>query len=127
MPKSQPKHQINVDLAKVFELDNDGKKHFLTVLGWGDEVEVLNAEDVENGKATRIEVKATKFIEQPNTAPKPQNVTRFIMPPKGIKAKDVIVRIEDSDVLNSGQTKLKEAYAFEIKDGKPQPTRVRQI
>ena len=62
MPKNQPKHQINVDLAKVFELDDAGKKHFLTVLGWGDEVEVLNAADVEKGKATRIEVRATKFI-----------------------------------------------------------------
>lgn len=99
MPKSQPKHQINVDLAKVFEIDDDGEKHFLTVLGWGDEVEVLNAADVEKGKATRIEVKATKFIEQPNTAPKPQNVTGFIIPPKGVKAKDVIVRNEDSTVL----------------------------
>jgi beta-lactamase superfamily II metal-dependent hydrolase len=99
MPKSQPKHQINVDLARVFELDKDGEKQFLTVLGWGDEVEVLNAEDVEKGKATRIEVKATKFIEQPNTAAKPQDVTGFIIPPKGVKAKDIIVRNEDSDVL----------------------------
>lgn len=99
MPKNQPKHQINTDLAKVFELDSKGKKHFLTVLGWGDEVEVLNADDVETGKATRIEVKATKFIERPNASPKPQNVTGVIMPPKGTKAKDVIVRIEDSNVL----------------------------
>lgn len=99
MPKNQPKHQINTDLAKVFELDSKGKKHFLTVLGWGDEVEVLNADDVETGKATRIEVKATKFIERPNASPKPQNVTGVIMPPKGTKAKDVIARIEDSNVL----------------------------
>jgi len=99
MAKTEPKHQINVDLAKVFEMDNGGKKHFLTALGWGDEVEVLNADDVEKGKATRIEVKATKFIEQPNTSPKPQNVTGFIIPPKGTKASDVIVRIEDSTVL----------------------------
>jgi hypothetical protein len=99
MPKSQPKHQINGDLARVFELDKDGEKQFLNVLCWGDEVEVLNAEDVEKGKATRIEVKATKFIEQPNTAAKPQDVTGFIIPPKGVKAKDIIVRIEDSDVL----------------------------
>ena len=115
MPKGQPKHQINVDLAKVFEIGSDGKKHFLTVLGWGDEVEVLNADDVEKGKATRIEVKATKFIEpkkaapvegktkkameQTNTSPKPQNVTGFITPPKGTKIQDVIVRIDDSPVL----------------------------
>jgi beta-lactamase superfamily II metal-dependent hydrolase len=99
MPKTQPKHQINVDLAKVFEIDDAGKKHFLTVLGWGDEVEVLNAADVEKGKATQIEVKATKFVEQPNTSAKPQNVTGVIIPPKGTKAKDVIVRIEDSAVL----------------------------
>ena len=99
MPKSEPKHQINVDLAKVFEIDGDGKKHFLTVLGWGDEVEVLNAEEVEKGKATRVEVKATKFIEQPNTSPKPQSVIGVIIPPKGTKAKDVVVRIADSKVL----------------------------
>lgn len=99
MAKSQPKHQINVDLAKVFELDDKGKKHFLTVLGWGDEVEVLNAAEVEKGTATRIEVKATKFVEQPNTSPKPQNVIGVIIPPKGMKAKDVIVRNKDSQVL----------------------------
>jgi hypothetical protein len=49
MPKTQPKHQINVDLAKVFEIDDAGMKHFLTVLGWGDEVAVLYAADVEKG------------------------------------------------------------------------------
>jgi beta-lactamase superfamily II metal-dependent hydrolase len=99
MPKSQPKHQINVDLAKVFEIDAEGEKHFLTVLGWGDEVEVLNADEVEKGKATRVEVRATKFIEQPDTSPKPEDVTGVIIPPKGTKAKDIIVRNEDSAVL----------------------------
>jgi Metallo-beta-lactamase superfamily len=99
MAKAEPQHQINVDLARVFELDTAGKKHFLTALGWGDEVEVLNADDVEKGKAAQVEVKATKFIEQTNGAPKPQNVTGVIIPPKGVKAKDVIVRIKDSKVL----------------------------
>lgn len=99
MAKSQPKHQINVDLAKVFEVDDKGKKHFLTALGWGDEVEVLNADEVESGKATRVEVRATKFIDNPPATPKPMNVTGVIIPPKGTKAKDVIVRIEDSTVL----------------------------
>ena len=98
MPKTQPQHQINVDLAKVFEIEN-GKKHFITALGWGDEVEVLNAEDVESGKATRVEVRATKFIEQPNTSPKPKNITGYIIPPKGTKASDVIVRNNKSKVL----------------------------
>jgi beta-lactamase superfamily II metal-dependent hydrolase len=99
MAKSQPKHQINVDLAKVFEIDDKGEKHFVTALGWGDEVEVLNADDVEKGKAKRLEVKATKFIEQPNTSPKPQNVTGVITPPKGTRVQDLIVRIEDSPIL----------------------------
>ena len=99
MAKSQPKHQINVDLAKVFEVDDKGKKHFLTVLGWGDEVEVLNAEDVESGKATKIEVKAGKLIEEENKPPKMQIITGVITPKKGTKAKDVIVRIKDSNVL----------------------------
>lgn len=96
--EAQPKHQINVDLAKVYEMVN-GKKEFLTVLGWGDEVEVLNAEAVESGTATSVEVKATKFIEQPETSPKPQTVTGFIFAGKGKKVKDVIVRIEESKVL----------------------------
>jgi beta-lactamase superfamily II metal-dependent hydrolase len=115
MPKSQPEHQINVDLAKVFEVDDKGKKHLLTILGWGDEVEVLNANDVEKGKATRVEVRAAKFvepkrpdaserntkksIEETNTSAKPQNVTGFIIPPRGTRIQDVIIRIEDSPVL----------------------------
>lgn len=115
MPKNQPEHQINVDLAKVFEIDDKGKKHFLTVLGWGDEVEVLNADDVEKGKATRVEVRATKFVEptkkadtEPktkkstevtNASPKPQSVTGVIMPPKGTKIQDLIVRIGQSPIL----------------------------
>ena len=96
MPK--PQHQINVDLAKVFEIEN-GKKHFITVLGWGDEVEVLNAKDVESGKASRVEVRATKFIEQANTSAKPKSITGYIIPSKGTKAKDVIVRHSKSKVL----------------------------
>lgn len=95
---AKPQHQINVDLAKVFELEGD-KKHFVTVLGWGDEVEVLNAKDVESGKATRIEVRATKYIEQPNASPRPKNITGYIIPSKGTKAKDVIVRNSKSKVL----------------------------
>jgi len=99
MPEAaEPKHQINVDLAKVYEMVN-GKKEFLTVLGWGDEVEVLNAEAVESGVAISVEVKATKFIEQPNTSPKPVTVTGFIFPGKGTKVKNVIVRIDDTKVL----------------------------
>jgi beta-lactamase superfamily II metal-dependent hydrolase len=95
---AKPQHQINVDLAKVFELEN-GKKNFITVLGWGDEVEVLNAKEVESGKASRVEVRATKFIEQPNTSAKPTNITGYIIPSKGTKAKDVIVRHSKSKVL----------------------------
>ena len=78
-PKTEPVHQINVDLAKVYEIVGK-EKELLTVLGWGDEVEVLNADNVESGEASRVEVKATKFIEQPNARAKPESVTGFIFP-----------------------------------------------
>jgi hypothetical protein len=95
----QLRHLVNVDLARVW--DGRGKdKKFLTVLGWGDEVIVLNAEAVESGEADFVEVRATKFTEQLGASTqRPQRVSGYILPGKGRKAADLIVRRERSPIL----------------------------
>jgi beta-lactamase superfamily II metal-dependent hydrolase len=82
---------INVDLAKVFETRN--KKGLLTILGWGDEVEV------EKIASDHVEVKVTKFVEQPDQSVKPERVAGFIVPPKTIKPAEVVIKKKDSQVL----------------------------
>ncbi|HEV7893516.1 MAG TPA: MBL fold metallo-hydrolase [Pyrinomonadaceae bacterium] len=96
---AKPLHLVNVDLAKVWDGVDKGKQ-FITVLGWGDEVVVLNADAVESGQAEFVEVKATKFTDQPGlSTKKPETVTGFILPGKGRKASDLVVRRELSRIL----------------------------
>src|ERR1051326_6497473 len=84
-------HLINVDLARVFE--SETKKGFLTILGWGDEVEV------EKITAKHVEVKVTKFVQQPDGSVKAEPVVGFIVPPKGMKPEDVVIKKSQSDIL----------------------------
>lgn len=85
-------HLINVDLAKVFETKS--REGFITVLGWGDEVEV-----VDDTASDHLKVKVTKYVEKPDGSIRPQIVDGFIVPPKGTKPSSVIVRNEDSRIL----------------------------
>ncbi len=84
------KKLINVDLAKVYE--SKDKKGLITILGWGDEVEVVKT------TSSHVEVKVTRFIEQ-NGSPKPQRVSGFIVPPKSIKPADVVIPKSSSEIL----------------------------
>jgi L-ascorbate metabolism protein UlaG (beta-lactamase superfamily) len=84
-------HLINVDLARVFE--SQTKKGFITILGWGDEVEV------EKITSQHVQVKATKFVEQGDHSVKGERVTGFIVPPKGVKPEDVVIKKSQSNIL----------------------------
>ncbi len=84
-------HLINVDLANVFETKD--KKGFITLLGWGDEVEVVEP------RSDHLEVKVKKFVEQEDGSILPEIVTGFIVPPKGIEPESVVVRKKDSKIL----------------------------
>jgi beta-lactamase superfamily II metal-dependent hydrolase len=84
-------HLINIDLAKVYE--EKTKKGFLTILGWGDEVEVINI------ASDHIEIKAIKHVEQPDGSIKPVRVSGFIVPSKPIKPADVVVQKSKSRIL----------------------------
>jgi beta-lactamase superfamily II metal-dependent hydrolase len=86
-------HLINVDLAKVFETKARRKEEFITLLGWGDEVEVLEI------RPDHLEVKVKKYVEQEDGSILPKFVTGFIVPPKGIKPESVVVRKKDSQIL----------------------------
>src|SRR3712207_3054336 len=89
--KMAAEHIINVDFARVFETED--KKEFITVLGWGDEVEVA---DINDG---HLRVRVTKYVELEDGSIRPQKVDGFIVPPKGIKPSEVVVRREESRVL----------------------------
>src|SRR5690242_3582809 len=86
-------HVINVDLAEVFEAPD--KKKFIRILGWGDEVEVVNV------TAQHVEIKTTKFVEQEDGSFKPVAASGFIKPSKASKIKpdSVVVEKESDRVL----------------------------
>lgn len=85
-------HLINIDLAKVFETKE--KKGFITILAWGDEVELVG-----EPASDHVEIKATKYTLQKDGSVKPEKVPGFIVPPKGIKPADVVIRKKDSEIL----------------------------
>lgn len=85
------KHLINVDLAKVF--GSKDKKGLITILGWGDEAEVVKI------TSTHVEVKVTRFVEQDGGSPKPERVSGFIVPPKTVKPADVVIPKSQSNIL----------------------------
>ena len=89
-------HQINLDLVKVWNGTEKGKE-FITVLGWGDEVAVLNEETMEQDGF--IKVRTTKFITQSIGAEEAEPQLGYIVPKKGRKLSDIIVRKEESRVL----------------------------
>jgi beta-lactamase superfamily II metal-dependent hydrolase len=85
------RHLINIDMAKVYETKD--KKGFLTILAWGDEVEVIK---VASG---HVEVKAIKHVEQPDHSVKPVPTSGFIVPSKPIKPADVVIEKKKSRIL----------------------------
>jgi beta-lactamase superfamily II metal-dependent hydrolase len=91
-------HLINVDLARVWDQPGEGKK-FVTVLGWGDEVIVRNADEVEAGTATHVEIITTRFIAQSLGAEVGEPMRGYIVPKKGQDIRKTIVRKEDSRIL----------------------------
>src|SRR5215213_7960010 len=89
-------HLINLDLVKIWDGTEKGKK-FVTVLGWGDEIVVLNEETMEADG--HIKVRTTKFIAQSLGAEAAEPQVGYVVPKKGRKLSDVIVRKEQSRVL----------------------------
>ncbi|MFY9553407.1 MAG: MBL fold metallo-hydrolase, partial [Blastocatellia bacterium] len=85
-------HLLNIDLAKVFE--TKAKKGFITILAWGDEIEVVG-----EPASDHVQIKATKYTLQKDGSVKPEKVPGFIVPPKGIKPADVVIRKKDSEIL----------------------------
>ncbi len=89
-------HLINVDLANVFAQKTKAqktKKGLLTVLGWGDEVEVVDI------ASDHVKVKVAKTTELEDGTPKVEIVDGFIVPPKSIKPNQVVVEKKKSDIL----------------------------
>ena len=89
-----PKHIINVDLATITVPASNGRKAVSRILGWGDEVEVV---DIAAG---HVEVKVTIFTEQEDGSVKPEQVSGFITPKKNTtKPADIVIAKTDSRVL----------------------------
>src|SRR5258705_2200659 len=84
-------HLINLDLAKVFT--SKTKKGLITILGWGDEVELVKV------RSDHVEIKVTQFVTQDDGSVKPTKVSGFVVPPKAIKPADVVIPKKESTVL----------------------------
>src|ERR1051325_6797198 len=84
-------HLINVDLAHVF--GSETKKGFISILGWGDEVEVADI------TSQHVEVKVTQFVPQDDGSVKPERISGFIVPPKGVKPADIVIKKSQSNIL----------------------------
>jgi hypothetical protein len=105
---------INVDLADVWgEAD---RKKFRRTLAWGDEVTVTTQ------TATRIEVEAVYFNEQPDGSILPVKEVGFIEPRKssGVKTADVVRPRNQNDVLkvNVVDVQQGDGAVIEAPDGK---------
>src|SRR5215212_6168460 len=70
-------HLINLDLVKIWDGTEKGKK-FVTVLGWGDEIVVLNEETMEADG--HIKVRTTKFIAQSLGAEAAEPQVGYVVP-----------------------------------------------
>jgi beta-lactamase superfamily II metal-dependent hydrolase len=86
-------HVINVDLADVFKAPD--RKDFIMTLGWGEEVEVVAQ------TPAHVEIKLTRFDEQPDGSIKPVETRGFIEPTASsrISASDVVIDKGQNRVL----------------------------
>lgn len=85
---------INIDLAKVKFPDPEKPGKTITrLLGWGDEVEVLEITDTE------VRIKLTVFQTQPDNSVKAVEVEGIIAPRGGLAPAAVVVRKEESKIL----------------------------
>jgi beta-lactamase superfamily II metal-dependent hydrolase len=83
-------HTINVDLAEVLDAPTKGK--FVSMLAWGDAVEVLNI------TAEHVEVRTFRF-EKTDEGFKSVPTSGFIVPSKPVKPSDVVIARKDDRVL----------------------------
>ena len=94
-------HVTDVDLAKV----SDEGGEFIRYLAWGDFVEVVG-----DPAANPVRVKATKMVAQPDGSDKiPTDGTRLLV------------------YTDSGNVKLKEAYAYQMTADGPRAANVIRV
>jgi beta-lactamase superfamily II metal-dependent hydrolase len=87
-------HLINVDLAEIEVPASSGQKAITRILGWGDEVEVVQI------TSEQVEVKVTIFRKLDDGSIKPESVSGFIRPKKNtIKPADIVIEKKDSRIL----------------------------
>lgn len=108
------KFVIDVDLADVFA--KPGRQGYLHTLAWGDYVEEIDR------TATRIRIRTSKFVTQPDGSIVAQKSEAFIEPTKssGIKAADVLRPRNQSRVLkvNFVDVQQGDGAVIETHDGK---------
>src|SRR5690349_6319077 len=85
-------HVINLDLAKVFETAKP--KSVVTILAWGDLVEVTGA-----AAGGRIPVRAFRYKDGEGHPIDPVEVDAFLKIPKGKTEADVVIPLSQSKVL----------------------------
>jgi hypothetical protein len=112
---------INVDLASVFDKPGQGRR-FVTMLAWGDRVEVLETTDAH------VRINTWRFDKQPDGSIVHVAVEAFIVPPKTarkrdgskLKPADVVIPANENRVLkvNFVDVQQGDGAVIESPDGK---------
>jgi beta-lactamase superfamily II metal-dependent hydrolase len=88
-----PTHYVVADLVKIYKEPKKSAKNFLTVLAWGDGVELIK----ENEKSLEIGLK--KFVEKADGSILPVSTTGYIIKSSKSATPKLIAPIEKKDVL----------------------------
>jgi beta-lactamase superfamily II metal-dependent hydrolase len=86
-------HFIACELAKVYKTSQKSAANFLTVLAWGDEVELLNDHDKS------IEIKLKNLVEKPDGSIVPVFTSGFIFKPKKSDTPKIIQPLAEKNVM----------------------------
>ena len=95
MPTNSTRCIINVDLAKVFRTKD--KTGLISILGWGDEVDVINFDTLDQDK--HVQIRLIQFTQQKDGSIKPSERPGFIVPGKALKPSSVVIPRSDSKIL----------------------------
>ena len=85
-------HVLNVDLAKVYELQKP--RSLVTILAWGDRVEVIG-----NADGDRLPVRAFRFAKKADGSILPESVDAFIKIPRRLRSNDIVIPERESKVM----------------------------
>lgn len=116
------KSALNVDLAKVYSDPSGKKSSLITVMAWGDAVDVVDV------TSSHIQINAVKFEKQNDGSILPVKTDGYIVPPKSakkadgskLKTEDIVIPLKSNRVLkvNFVDVQQGDGAVIESPDGK---------